>query len=316
MNGMSGTKKIIISVILMLTGIVLGFLHAKSLGVSLFEEQVHTVAINSEADIADMGESFHNNICTLESDIKVTKLSSLASGEFPFVGVFDGQGHTITLTGDVDQSLFGYIGKYGVVKNLNIEVYTLCNFDAKVGAILALENEGKIINCRINVNNVSVSNNGSYAAVVAKNSGHIENVYTKVSFNNSVSSSAKRSVIGGIAAYNYGVITSSISEIRYNGFDEAEKENIYNGTTLNTSLGAVYGSNEQGTVDTCAAVIEETAYVADERNQNIFFATSDERQNVFSEGMLFGTLGFDNNRWVYKNSTLTLIEGEENEYNK
>ena len=71
MNGMSGTKKIIISVILMLTGIVLGFLHAKSLGVSLFEEQVHTVAINSEADIADMGESFHNNICTLESDIKV-----------------------------------------------------------------------------------------------------------------------------------------------------------------------------------------------------------------------------------------------------
>ena len=318
MNTLTKTQKIIISAVLMLAGIVLGFLHAKSLGVNLFEEQVHTVTVTTEDDIIAMGDSFHNNICTLESDIVVNNVSSLASSELPFVGVFDGQGHTITFAGDVSKSLFGYIGKGGVVKNLNIEVAS-CDFDAKVGAILALENEGTIINCRIVVNNIKLPTSGMYAAVVTHNSGLIKNVYTKVSFTNTVnpeSTAVKRSIIGGIAAYNYGEISSSISEISYSNFEETVAENVFYGSVLNTSLGAVYGSNEQGTIKNCAAVIDKTAYVADCKNNNVFFATSDERNTVFSAEMLFDDLGFDVNRWTYKNSTLTLIEGEDDEYSK
>ena len=122
----------------MLAGIALGFLHAKSLGVNLFEEQVHTVTVTSEDDIIAMGDSFHNNVCTLEADIVINDVSSLASSELPFVGVFDGQGHTITFAGDVSKSLFGYIGKGGVVKNLNIEVAS-CDFVARVGTMLLLK---------------------------------------------------------------------------------------------------------------------------------------------------------------------------------
>ena len=35
-----------------------------------------------------------------------------------------------------------------------------------------------------------------------------------------------------------------------------------------------------------------------------------------SSNLLFDDLGFDVNRWTYKNSTLTLIEGEDDEYSK
>ena len=124
-----------------------------------------------------------------------------------------------------------------------------------------------------------------YAAVVAHNRGVIKNVYTKVSFTNTVdagSTTVKRSIIGGIAAYNYGEISSSISEISYDNFEETVAENVFYGSVLNTSLGALYGSNEQGTIKNCAAIIDKTAYVADCKNNNVFFATSEIGISVFS----------------------------------
>jgi hypothetical protein len=313
MNGINTTKKIMISAVLMLVGIALGFFHAKSLGVNLFEERVHTVSINREGDFSDMGASFHNNICTLESDIVVANHSALASAELPFVGVFDGQGHTITFAGDVDQSLFGYIGKGGVVKNLNI-VVSNCEFDSKVGAILALENSGTIINCKVTVKSVNLPMSGTYAAMVANNKGVIKNVYTNVSFTNtfvSTSSTVRRSIIGGIAAYNYGEITSAISEIKFVDFSETVKANIFNNSAVNTSIGGVYGVNNGGALRNCAAVIGDDAYVADNKDQNVIVATTSGRGSVFNEETLFVTFGFDSNRWVYMDSILTLIEGEE-----
>lgn len=307
-----------LALIIMILAVLLGIFHAKSAGVNLFEEQVFELSIKSESDIAAMGKSFHNNICTLESDITVENLTELASREFPFVGVFDGQGYTVTFKGEVSKSLFGYIGKGGVVKNLNIEVSS-CELAARIGAILALENEGTIINCRVSVDNATVHSTGAYAAIVTHNKGVIKNVYARASFGNSVDESAstsKHPVIGGIAAYNQGQILSSISEISYNGFTEAEKENIFNNSALNTSLGAVYGASLSGVTENCAAIIDTTDYVSDCKNSNIFFATADERRNVFSEEMLFTTLGFNSDRWAYQNSMFTLIEGEDNGFNK
>ena len=306
----------IIIFILMLTGILLGFFHAKSLGVSLEEERVHIVAINSEDDIANMGGSFYNNICRLESDIIVENHASLASSDFPFVGVFDGQGYTITFKGDISQSLFGYIGYGGVVKNLNIDVSS-CNFDSQISAILALENLGTIVNCRIIADNINLSRHGMYASVVAQNKGVIKNVYTKVNFvnmNTESSLTSSQSVIGGIAAYNYGLITSSICEINYENFDETKKDNVFNGSTINTCIGAIYGMNMQGDVDNCAAIIDSNAYLSDNKNKEVLFVTNEQPYKVFNEDYLFTTLGFDSKRWTYRNDMFTLIKGEDNEY--
>lgn len=71
------------------------------------------------------GENFEGETITLGADIDLSKVTHLPIGEAnnPFIGTFDGKGHTVTL-GSISTSyqsgLFGCVGKEAVVKNLNV----------------------------------------------------------------------------------------------------------------------------------------------------------------------------------------------------
>ena len=114
---------IAITVGLALVGLVLGLVDALSYGVGYRDESVQTVFLESEEDIRAMGDSFYNNICYLENDITVSDLSVLADSRHPFVGVFDGQGHTITLTGDAAVKSLLAISEKGELSKISASMW-------------------------------------------------------------------------------------------------------------------------------------------------------------------------------------------------
>ena len=303
------TVKILLLIIIVVGASIFGFIHAKSLGVGLFEEKVHNASITSESDIIAMGGSFYNNVCKLENDVTLYQSFGLATRENPFVGVFDGNGHTITISDNAQNSLFGYIGEGGVVKNLHIVVVST-EFTEKTAAIVALENEGTIINCKVTVKYVGVKASGNYGAVVSTNRGVIKNVVVSSSFESkSTDNQTRRTIMGGICAYNYGEIDSCISEVSYKGYPETIKSNIFSGNAVNNSIGAVCGVNN-GTVKNSVSVISESTYVSDNKNKEITFVTDNNRKDVFSEENLFENLGFNEDLWIFINGEFSLIQGE------
>ena len=310
---MNRKKKIVnlaILAVICVCALFLGFLDATLMGVNLFEEKVHSVGIKSESDILAMGNSFHNNICTLENDIILYRSSMLASRELPFVGEFDGKGHKITLSGNVEESLFGYIGEGGVVKNLHIEVIS-AEMASKVASILALENDGTVINCKITIKSAILKNSGNYAAVVSTNRGIVRNVVVNACFENGIidTSVARRTLIGGIAAYNYGEISSCISNVSYVSYPETVKSNIFEGSAVNSTIGAIYGTNN-GVVRQSVAVVSEETYVRDSKDTNITFVNDSNRKDVFGEENIFGTLGFNDEIWIFVNNEFSLLQGD------
>lgn len=308
---------IAITVGLALVGLVLGLVDALSYGVGYRDESVQTVFLESEEDIRAMGDSFYNNICYLENDITVSDLSVLADSRHPFVGVFDGQGHTITLTGDAAvKSLFGYIGEGGIVKNLRIHVEEASLTTRETGAALALENAGRIENCRVTVKSLSVELRGHYAAVAGLNSGEIEHVFAEVGFVGNLPAEEKESstklVLAAVAAYNKGSIASAVTSVTYRNIDEANGAVTSNPASgvVNRGVGAAVGNNlEGGSVTGCYALIEEGANLYDIHTDRRVVGSSDASV-VYAIPLLFEELGFDENLWVLRNKEPVFIQGD------
>ena len=300
---------LILLAVLVVGGSLMGMLDAMHLGVSFSEEKVHEVHIEDEEDLIATVDSFYNNIYILEEDIVINDLSAIADRERPFIGTFDGNGHKITFSGKTAESLFGYIGKGGVVKNLHIQVAG-ATFAEKLGAILALENEGQILNCKITLENSSVHAKGSYGGVVAINRGIIKNVVVDVAMRKNLSSgeveNTRQLVTGAICAYNYGEIFSSVASIQYEGFPEADKDVVYETMQTNTTIGAVYGiNNRQNGISQCIALVDDSLYPSDQKEKGIDFCF--DAAEVFTENRIFLDLGFDEERWILRDTALDLI---------
>ena len=313
---MKSTKRKIFSSFLLafvfVAAAFIGVFHAESLGLNLREELVCTQVVSNESDIINMGGSFYNNICELANDITVSELCMWNSKDKPFIGVFDGKGYTINVDNvDIQKSLFGYIGEGGVVKNLHINVLSSeAQFDSKSGAIVALENKGTIVDCKVTVN-AEVSVGGKHGVIAAYNYGTIKNVFIDAKLKNTcLDNNGRRSNIGPVAAYNYGEIRSAVVYVQYTNFPETVKKNIYEGYT-NVSVGSIYSINN-GTVSNCVAVISDETYVADGDNLGIAFVDESNEAQIFSAENLENKLGFDLERWILSAGKLHLIpQGEE-----
>ena len=312
---MSKSKNFIaccIILLAMLAGCLIGgFFDAKRLGVDYFEEKVHTVAVDDMDDLSEMENSFHNNVMTLEQDLTISEFCELATKELPFIGVFDGKGHTVTFTYETQYSLFGYIGEGGVVKNLNIIVKST-TFDNKKGGIFAIENAGRIENCTLTVQSAKVEVKGNYGGIVAINRGLIKNVVSNVSFENDMSAEEaennSRITLGGVCAYNYGTINSCIAHTQFSKFDATDSQKIFDGTATNNSIGAIYGIRNKGELKHSNAILAEGVYVSDRNDKEIAFKKS--KSEVYTDENLFVTLGFDENVWELVHEEFNLIQGD------
>ena len=325
-----GRKKIfslkrILLALALFGGAFLGFFDAKALGVNFFEEKVYEVEVAQQEDILKMGGSFHNNVITLTQNIYVNKGGGFASKQFPFTGVFDGQGHTIDFKDlrvkdeetqeesvekyNVCKSFFGYIGKGGVVKNLTIRV-SEADMKNKLGGIFALENEGKIENCKLVVEKYTVMTKGIYGGLVGRNKGEIQNVVCEVAFDSDIMAeegdSKQKLAIGGLCAYNMGTISSCIVKTKFAAgkFEETQEELIYGGKAFNNRIGGVYGpKNSVGKVENSVCLIDLGVYVSDKDDTGITFEK--DASKVYNYFVL-QDLGFNMDEWKLDGDTFVL----------
>lgn len=150
--------------------------------------------------------------CVLECDIDLSALTRGTSnwtpigtdGDNPFDGTFDGNNHTITgltlnLPSDSSLGFFGYIGKYGTVKNLILENVEI-NGGSYAGA-LAGYNLGNIISCSAsgNIQGASGDTSSSVGGLIGSNSGNV----TACHFNGTVEG---KNNVGGIIGSNDGIV--------------------------------------------------------------------------------------------------------------
>ena len=301
--------------VLALVGLTVGILHALSLGVGYHDEFVDTVHIESEEDLRAMGGSFYNNICHLEADITVSSLSALASKAHPFIGSFDGHGHTVTLKGAAaTASFFGYIGEGGSVRNLHIVVEESHLSSRGIAAALAIENAGSIENCRITVKSCYVEARGSYAAV-GINRGSMSFVAAEISFigampaDEQISSAAL--TLASHAAYNYGSIRSALSSVSYTDIAEADGDKVADPSsgTVNRGVGAAVGNNGAGgTLTDCSAYIGEGTHLTDVHASAYVIASTD-RRTVYSIDNIFYTLGYREDIWELRGEELVFLQG-------
>ena len=156
--------------------------------------------------------------CILENDIVLPAVPEGGSnwtpigtdGDNPFYGTFDGNNHTITglilnLPSDGNLGFFGYIGKYGTVKNLILENVEI-NGGSYAGA-LAGYNLGNIISCSASGKNQGASDvsSSSVGGLIGSNSGNV----TACHFNGTVEGQGNAA---GIIGSNEGIVTACYAE--------------------------------------------------------------------------------------------------------
>jgi hypothetical protein len=152
---------------------------------------------------------------SLQCDIELPSSKCLSGGSegYTFEGVFNGNGHTVSLSG---RNMFGSIGKGGSVSNVTIKG-TGCLASENCGNVrdissyttapygIAGSNSGSITNC-------DVYGSVSSAGIVGNNSGYIY----KCSFSGEISGYSY--VVAGIANSNSvsGVIKNCGVDARFN----------------------------------------------------------------------------------------------------
>lgn len=155
------------------------------------------------------GHTFKDETVLLEKDITITNLvggfNSNPVLNRPFCGIFDGQGHTITvsLSGESDRGVFSHTHEGAVIKNLKV-TGTNSGVDS-VGGVVGNAYKTTFINCE---SSVTVTGSNNYTGGIAGWSGHC-------TFNSCINSGtiSGNEKVGGIAGYaDYGVsILNSIN---------------------------------------------------------------------------------------------------------
>lgn len=146
----------------------------------------------------------------LLNDLDMTGVSHRAIGkhDIPFMGTFEGGGHTISnLEYEYSYSyggVFGYIGEKGVVRNLRVENAEMIQRASWTGGMVGL-NEGTISNCSIQGTFLFDKDGGTMGGFAGNNKGTIEHSFLDgaVTFHGQQDSD---NYVGGLVGDNSGSI--------------------------------------------------------------------------------------------------------------
>ena len=183
--------------------------------------------LSAFADAVNGGETDACAILTADFTAEGTDWTPIGDLNHPYVGTFDGDGHTITglstesSAGRDYVGLFGYVGADGVVQNVGLVGGCIKGQDL-VGAV-AGENIGKIINC-YNMGTVqSIDDRSFVGGVVGRNiEGTVRSCYNT-------------GTVNGLKAYAGGVVGI---------ISEGTVQNCYNtGDVSGAIVGGVAGFN-------------------------------------------------------------------------
>lgn len=149
------------------------------------------------------GNSYEGKKFILAGDIDMTGVDHNPVGEMekPFCGQLDGKGHSVkglNISKPVLYAgLFGYLGLYGSVSNLNISDAVIASSSKYIG-VLAGYSEGSVTNVHVSA---TVKADGFMAGGITSGS---EGYISKCSFTGTLDGAG---ATGGIAGYNFGIIT-------------------------------------------------------------------------------------------------------------
>lgn len=139
-----------------------------------------------------------NNIDFNPTDETTDNFTAIGTGEHPFYGTFDGQGHTISgIRINTESSYQGLFGMNdGVIKNLTIDNAVITSSKDYVGGIAGW-NKGTISNCEV-TNDVKITSIYVCGGVVGENEGTISNCVVT----NNVELTSNSMYCGGVAGFS------------------------------------------------------------------------------------------------------------------
>lgn len=299
----------VISVFLCI-GVILLSLYVNSVNEKPYSVvRVDTHDVHASRDILKIGNGVYNDIINLKEDIYIDDASfRIGSEEFPFEGVFNGNGHTVYFSYDTatsETSLFSYLSKNAVVKNTNFVFGDVRLDDTSFGGIAKI-NDGTIKDCTITFDNLEIASSGIFSPFVTINRGEISNVLIKTTITKNADSPVveKDVFFGNACVYNGGRVYGVIAVSDYKGWDSTDELNIFKGVVKNYAISTVsYGGVENGSREKCVAIVEHGTYTSDKASDVVFDLSASE---VFQEEYIFHTLDFNNQSWKLTDGILSL----------
>lgn len=270
--------------------------------------KVETHNIHSAEEILEIGNGVYNDVIILQEDIYIDNASyRIGSDEFPFDGVFNGNGHSVYLSYELataETSLFSYLSKNAVVKNTNFVFSNIQISDSSFGGIAKI-NDGTIKDCTVSLDSLYISSSGVFSPLITINRGNISNVFIRALVSKNSELVVEKDVFyGNVCVYNGGHISGAIAISQYEGWESTNELNILKGLSKNYAISAIsYSSLESGNQDKCVALVEQGTYTSDKASDVVFNLSSVE---VFQEEYIFHTLDFSNQSWEVTNGILKL----------
>ena len=141
---------------------------------------------NQQVTASDVDNTALNAVLTADVDLEGFKWAALGrSSDKPYMGTFDGRGHTISNLSRNAHSNEGsresfayYLGAEGVIKNVtfdNADVFCQGHAGANASAVVALRSAGTISCCVVSNARVQLGNYEYLSGIVGVNNGTIEN---------------------------------------------------------------------------------------------------------------------------------------------
>lgn len=193
---------------------------------------------NAFVKSAAFGNSYEGQTVTLLCDLDLTGTLHRAIGNpaVPFLGTFDGGGHSIAnLTYEYAYSyggLFGNIGESGVVKHVNLtEPDLTCRHNFSGG--IAGNNEGTIRECRITGGKLSFGNVWT-GGIAGNNAGSISDCR----IDGTILFDGGGSGMGGIAGHNTGRIEHCVMDAAVT-FQNQKDADVFTGGITGESYGTI-----------------------------------------------------------------------------
>jgi len=192
-----------------------------------------TDELNAIATAVNSGTDYSGTTIKLANDLDYTDktytpIGSVSAYGYPFKGVFDGQGHTISgvsLSGGNRKALFNHVRGTGTIKNLTLSNSTISSDDAICAGIVALLDEGgSVENCHVTSDVTVGPGKTAQGGIVGKcTSGNITACTSAATLRNGTNTSSTiKNGVGGIIGFAgeanpSSVITANISKCLYYG---------------------------------------------------------------------------------------------------
>ena len=214
-----------------------------------------TIHITSQADLEKVAEA-PNASYIVDNDFTCTNYDAICGTANSFTGVFNGNGKTITYSGEQAHEYFGLFGSNkGRIYNLNV-VATSSNWtnSSSSGGCIAGVNEvgGTISGCNVTVSDFRGMH--TIGGVAGRNQGTISDCHITITTLKSYgvgqydgNSQLQGSMMGGIVGYNYatGVIELCSVEGKLQGYGNSQTSNS------GGYVGGIAGWNRGGSIDQC-----------------------------------------------------------------